>query len=236
MQTEDLIFSAAGQTLAGTRVLPSAKASSTVLTLHGLGATATRHSIRYVLDPLALNGHGSLCFEFSGNGDSSGVLNEATLGQRRYEALSAARLLTESIPPVLIGTSMGGHLAASLVPELQPRALILFCPAAYPQFATELPFDENFTRPGRYDDSPAYQRITAFTGNLLIVAARNDQIVPAEVVEGYLDHAQLARNKEIIWLEGCDHFIHRWLPYQNELNTQIQQAILSAVTCSAPPN
>lgn len=217
-------------------MLPSAQAASTVLTLHGLGATATRHSIRYVLDGLALHGHGSLCFEFSGNGDSSGVLNEATLAQRCTEALSAAHLLTESIPPALIGTSMGGHIAASLVPELQPRALVLFCPAAYPRSATELPFDGNFTRPGRYDDSPAYQGIAAFTGNLLIVAARNDQVVPAEVVEGYLDHARKARSKEIIWLEDCDHFIHRWLPYQNNLNTQIQQAILSAVTDSDTAN
>ena len=68
-----------------------------------------------------------------------------------------------------------------------------------------------------------------FKGNLLIVAARNDQVVSADVIDGYLAHAQQARSREVIWLD-CDHFVHRWLPHQNELNAKVQHAILQAVS------
>ena len=227
MYTKDLIFNAAKHKLTATKVSPSLVGSLPyILTLHGLGTTATRHSIRYILDYLAQHNHTSICFEFSGNGESTGILAEASLGLRQSEALTAAKLLDTTQAPVLIGTSMGAHLAASLVPMLNPRALILFCPAAYPAYATNLKFGLDFTKPGNYDDSPAYKGIESFNGNLLIVAARNDQVVSANIIDGYLEHAQQAKYKEVIWLNDCDHFIHRWLPYQGELTTRVQQAIL----------
>ena len=91
MQTEDLVFTAAGHQLAATKISPFMPVFPSVLTLHGLGATATRHSIRYVLDYLAQHDHASMCFEFSGNGESTGVLDESSLWQRQAEALAAAR-------------------------------------------------------------------------------------------------------------------------------------------------
>lgn len=212
MHTEDLTIAAGEHRLAATRVVPAGGAAPTVLTLHGLGVTATRHTTRYLLDELAGDGVGALCFEFSGNGDSTGVMTEATLRRRRGEALTVARHLAADRRPVLVGTSMGAHLAAWTVPDLRPRGLVLFCPAAYPADAVDQPFDGTLARPGRYADSPAYAGIGEFDGDLLVVAARDDAVVPADVVDGYLAAAGRARSREVVWIDDCDHFIHRRLP------------------------
>lgn len=230
MHTEDLTIPAGEQRLAATRIVPAGGAAPTVLTLHGLGATATRHTTRYLLDELADDGVGALCFEFSGNGDSTGVMTEATLRRRHGEALTVARHLAAGQPPVLIGTSMGAHLAACSVPELRPRGLVLFCPAAYPADAVDQPFDGTLARPGRYADSPAFAGIGGFDGDLLIVAARDDRVVPAEVIDGYLAAAGRARSREVIWIDDCDHFIHRRLPDRPAERDRVLTAVRRVVS------
>lgn len=230
LKPEDFAVRLNGHRLAATRLTPSGGSGMSIMTLHGLGQTATRHTTRYVLDHLLKRGHGSMCFEFSGNGDSTGVLAESCLLQRRHEALAAAEHLDKGKPVTLIGTSMGAHLAAWLVPDLRPHGLVLFCPAAYPAHAAELKFDGGFVRPGRYADSPAYTGLRGFTGELLIVAAKQDHVVPAETIDGYLASASSARGKTVIWLDGCDHFIHRWLPHQAGLKAEVLAAILRVVS------
>lgn len=228
--TEDLFFDVGGHRLAATTVHTASGAAPDVVHLHGLGATASRHGVRYLLDDLAAHGHASLTFEFSGNGDSTGVMAQATLRRRQEESLAAAGLLGDARRPVLIGTSMGGHLASWAVPRLRPRALVLFCPAAYPADAVDDAFGDG-TRPGNHADSPAFAGIGEFDGDLLIIGARKDQVVPAATVDGYLAHATRARSRRVIWLD-CDHFIHRWLPGQDAVKAEVLDALRSVVTDS----
>lgn len=232
MITEELFFPAGEHMLAATEVLTDDDRPPRIVYLHGLGQTATRHGIRYLLDDLAESGYGSLTFEFSGNGDSTGVLEESTLVVRRAEALAAVAHVDESVPPVLIATSMGAHLAASIVPQVRPRTLILFVPAAYPAGAEHDPFDGTLPRPGNYPDSPAFAGLAEFDGDLLIIAGTNDQVAPPEVVDGYLAHAGRARSARVLWLD-CDHFIHRWLPTHDIARADVRKAIL-AVLAAAP--
>ncbi|MFG2223430.1 alpha/beta hydrolase [Streptomyces sp. NPDC048644] len=222
----EFVIEAAGERLAATKTTGEGGAEPRILALHGLGTTATRHRVRYLLDALADHGHGSLTFDFSGNGDSTGALTRSTLRRRRTETLAAAGRLAKTGPPVIIGTSMGAHLAAWTVPELRPRALVLFCPATYPAHAADLPFDGSLVRPANHPDSPAYAALRRFDGDLLIFGARQDQVCPPEVIEGYLDHARSARSAEVVWLEGCDHFVHRWLPGQESLREDAVHAVL----------
>lgn len=229
MFTEELVFNVNEHRLAGTRILAADRREPSVAHLHGLGPTATRHGVRYLLDELAEHGHGSLTFEYSGNGDSTGVLAESTLGRRREESLAAVALLSRDESPVLIGTSMGAHLAAATVPVLRPRGLVLFVPAAYPGGSDTLRFDGSLARPGHYADSPAFAGIREFDGDLLIIAAKNDQVVPREVIEGYLTNARKARSAEVVWFD-CDHFVHRWLPQRETERADVQKAILQVVS------
>lgn len=232
MPEEDFHFMADGQRLAATRIVAADAPEPTVLVLHGYGATATRHGVKYLLDPFAEHGYGSVTFEFSGNGDSTGVLAESSLSRRRDEALAAAQWLCPDVAPVVIGTSMGAHLAAWTAPRLAPRGLVLFCPAAYPDHVADLKFDGSLPRPGNYPDSPAYAGLREFSGDLLIVGARNDQVVPAAVIDGYLASALAARSKEVIWLDDCDHFVHRWLPAQDSCRTAVIDAIVQLLAIS----
>jgi uncharacterized protein len=223
-RTEDFHFTADGQRLAATRTIPPDGGEPDVLALHGLGATSSRHRVRYLLDPLTELGHGAVTFDFSGNGDSTGELERSTLRGRREEALGASVWLDKSAAPVLLGTSMGAHLAACVVPQVRPRALVLFCPAAYPADAVDQCFDGGLARPGPYPDSPAFAGMREFDGDLLIFAARHDEVVPREVVAAYVAAASRARSTEVVWLD-CDHFVHRWLPDQAALRTATVRTI-----------
>ncbi|GAA4291948.1 hypothetical protein GCM10023086_01440 [Streptomyces venetus] len=228
---EDLFLHAAGQRLAATRIDAPDGAPPDVVHLHGFGTTASRHAVRYLLDDLAGHGHSSLTFEFSGNGESTGELEQTTLRQRRNESLAAARLLAEDRRPVLIGTSMGAHLAAWTVPDLRPRALALFCPAAYPDSEADVRFGQERARPGPYADSPAFAGIREFDGDLLIVAGDHDQVVPGSVIDAYLAHSVKARSRRLIRLD-CDHFIHRRLPDRAERRREVLGALRALVTDS----
>jgi pimeloyl-ACP methyl ester carboxylesterase len=234
--SEDFFFNVGEERLAASRILSSSGKPPSVVSFHGLGVTASRASIRYVLDHLAQLGQSSICFDFSGNGESSGRFDCASLRIRGAESLAAARLLADTEPRALIGTSMGAHLAALASPAIQPHALVLFCPAAYPENAAEERFDENFVRfnnrvitPEALRGSPALRALRSFTGNLLIVAAEEDQVIPRRVVDLYLENATAARSSRVLWLAGCDHFVHPWLARHPEQRAIALQAIQSTI-------
>ncbi len=234
MKAEDCFISIAGQTLVATRILAASEEAPSVISFHGYGPAATRTRIRYVLDHLADHGISSVCFDFSGNGESTGVLADSSLSVRLNEAKEAARLLALKPSPAIIGTSMGGFLAALLAPGIEPRSLILFCPAAYPKSAMEIPFNDDFPgiarRPGAYKDSPAFQALRAFKGNLLIFAARNDAVVVREVIDSYTESAVLAKSRKVVVIEGSDHGVHPWLMAHEEDRRQVLKEIVAVAT------
>lgn len=61
--------------------LPEKGGKPVVLALHGAGK-AVRGRIRYLADFLASCGYGTVRFDFSGHGESSGQLEEASLDRR----------------------------------------------------------------------------------------------------------------------------------------------------------
>jgi pimeloyl-ACP methyl ester carboxylesterase len=234
--SEEFSFEAGSERLAATRIVSSSGKPPGVVSFHGLGVAATRARIRYLLDHLAEHGVSSICFDFSGNGESSGEFASASLRIRAAESLAAAKLLAETEPRAIVGTSMGAHLAALVSPAIRPSSLVLFCPAAYPEQAADEKFDANFVKfnnrvvaPEALRASPALQALRSFTGNLLVVAAREDRVIPAGVIDLYLESAALARTKRVIWLDGCDHFVHPWLQQHPAERAAIQQAVQDTI-------
>ena len=219
MRTEECEIAAGGERLAATKVYAASNRPPSVISLHGLGVKTTRNRIRYLLDFLAGHGLSSVCFDFSGNGESTGTMERSCLRRQGGQE-----------QPTLIGTSMGADLAASLTPVLRPRNLILFSPAAYPEEAADLKFDEDFVRPGPYANSPAFKAMDGFTGNLLVVSGRQDVVVPKEVVDRYLESACRASLKRVIWFEDCDHWVHAWLERHDEQRAAVMQAVLAMLT------
>ena len=232
MYTEEFQIETGGEKLAATRILAELGHQPQVLSFHGTGTAANRKRIRYLLDYLASHGLSSICFDFSGHGESSGKMEQATLTIRKNEARAAARFLDGRVPPVLIGTSMGGYIASLLAPEIRPRSLILFCPAAYSSELMELKFNDSFTaavrRPGAYLNSPAFKALESYDGKLLIIAAGQDAIIPREVIRLYQESAPRAQTK-ILWLGTSDHKIHLWLAdHEIERNSVLQEVLATA--------
>jgi pimeloyl-ACP methyl ester carboxylesterase len=226
------VFQSGKEKLAATRILAAPKMLPEAVSFHGIGAAVNRGRIRYVLDHLAGCGLSSICFDFSGHGESTGTMEQATLAVRKQEAQDALALLNLQIPPILIGTSMGAFIAALLAPTVQPRSLILFCPAAYPTAAMGIGFGENFTaatrKPRAYENSPAFQALSSYRGNLLIVAAGKDTIIPREAIRLYEESAPLAKSRKTVWLEESDHQIHLWLAGHEAERAFVLREVLAA--------
>lgn len=189
-------------------------AAPRLMSLHG-GGTARHTGVHYLLRPLAEAGVPGVAFDFSGHGDSSGVVAGSGLRHRVAQARAVADHLAMAPPLCLIGTSMGGHVACRLVEHFQPRAMVLFCPAAYSAEAETVPFGPDFQRVLRgttdFGDSPAFDALENFEGRLLLVFGDADTVIPPAVQRAYADRARRASSVELIRLAGAPHRLHGWL-------------------------
>lgn len=237
-RTEERSFRAGSETLTATIVHSDPERVCSVISFHGTGAASDRSRVRYLLDDFAGRGISSVCFDFSGHGGSTGSMDGATLNIRLGEARAAAALLGNSLPGkaaprTIIGSSMGGFLAAMLVQELAADSLLLICPSAYPVEAFHLRFGETFydvtRRPGAWAGSPAFGAMATFSGDLLILAGRHDTIIPVGVIETYFSSASHARRKKLIWLEDADHKVHAWLEKHDSERKRLMPEILALV-------
>jgi len=192
-----------------------------LLSLHGGGATTNHRRVDYLLQPLATQGWAGAAFDFVGHGTTGGSLLGSSLADRQAQALAvAAHLgLGATHPPLaLIASSMGGHTACQLLDTLQPRALVLFCPAAYTPAAEHQPFGPAFQQTLRattdFADALAWAALRRFRGRLLLVWGAEDAVIPPTVIQGYSQAAKAARSVDVVQLPGVGHALHVWLQTQ----------------------
>lgn len=235
MQHREINFVAGVETLHGTLDIAENDVLPRVLSLHGAGPS-NRARARYITEYLAQNGISSVRFDFSGHGNSSGQLKDSTLAKRLNEARAAVKFLDKHAlsPKTLIGTSMGGHVAARLTAELTIANLILFCPAAYAAEAEELPFGSGFTevirRPNSFNTSLVFECLRTFSGNLLIVFGDADEIIPGPIVEHFLSSAAQANTRVLLRIKNAPHQIHGWLNKNDEQKKLVLRQILSLIS------
>ena len=128
-----------------------------------------------------------------------GLATEAQYRQAQALAVAAHLCLGAACPPLaLMASSMGGHTACQLLDALQPRALVLFCPAAYTPTAEHLPFGPAFQQTLRattdFADALAWAALRRFRGRLLLVWGAEDAVIPPAVIQGYGLAAKAARS------------------------------------------
>jgi alpha-beta hydrolase superfamily lysophospholipase len=236
MQHREIEFSVDGETIRGTLDIADGVPKPTVLSLHGAGPS-NRARAGYITEFLALRGVSSVRFDFSGHGESSGQLKGSSLENRLAQARAAARFLDqeESGQLTLIGTSMGGHVAARLCAEVRFANLVLFCPAAYAAEAESLAFGDAFSeairKPNSYMSSLAFRDIGKFDGNVVVVIGDSDEVIPGQVVDAFLDSAKRARTRILIRIKGAPHQIHGWL----EKNGTSKSLVLEQIGAIAGP-
>ncbi len=220
-------FQADGETLAYSHYVPPHEPREVALSLHGAGP-AGRERISYLAEHLASTGSSLFCFDFAGHGESTGQLTELSLSRRSYQAAAALRVMQQR-PTVLIGTSMGGHVATSVLTATAPDFLVLFCPALYGDESTDLPFDEQFTaairKPSSFEHSSLRRDLAGYAGKSLLLIGEDDRIIPPRVVEIYGKELQKEGQFRLLTLPGAPHNLHGWANQRAENKS----AILSAV-------
>ena len=200
-----------------------------LLSLHGGGQTDHRR-MDYLLLPLAAAGWSSAAFDHIGHGATGGSLQGSSLDDRLAQAHSVISALGIQRPDALIASSMGGHTACSLLDSLQPRTLILFCPAAYVSAAQNQAFGPAFQHTLRtssdFAASPAFAALRRFRGHVLLVWGEHEHVIPPAVQQLYADNASAAAGLDIAHLPGADHRLHLWLQQHPAQAAALQQRIL----------
>lgn len=175
-------------------------------------------------------GRAFLRFDYSGHGQSSGSLEEGTIGAWAADAEAAITALTEG-PQVLIGSSMGGWIALLLLARARVTAHALMTIAAAPDFfedgywagfgaeeKAKLMAEGQILIPSDYGDPYTITRgqIEDARENLVLRAplplsmstrflqGTDDAEVPVDWATRLLDHAE-GPDMRLTLLKGADH-------------------------------
>jgi len=220
-------FQADGETLAYSDYRPAGEPREVALSFHGAGP-AGRGRIGYLAEHLVSLGSSLFCFDFLGHGDSTGHLREWRLSRRTVQAKSALQVMSHR-PTVLIGTSMGGHVASSILAATNPKFLILFCPALYGDDSIDLPVDERFTAairtPSSFEQSSLRRDLGRYRGKSLVIVGDDDRIIPPRVTDIYGDELRRGGEFSLLRLPGAPHNIHGWAGRSDENRTIILRAV-----------
>ena len=154
-------------------------------------------------------GYGYTRFDYSGHGVSSGKFEDGTIGQWLEEAEAIFRRVSQG-PQIIIGSSMGGHIALLLLrrlmreaPEEAKRiaALVLIAPAwdmteelmwnQFPEDARRQLLETGvFLQPSEYDEPYAITRALIEDGREHLLAAKPfDPGRPVVILQGGEDQA-----------------------------------------------
>ncbi|MFF9026554.1 alpha/beta fold hydrolase [Streptomyces iakyrus] len=227
-----------GERLSGLATGGGGPARATVVLLHGAG-TGSKERLMPLLTEFAAHGCHALAFDFSGHGESTGLLRELSLRRRFEQAVSVidARVRGDA-PLVLVGFSMSGQTVADLVGHYGDRvaALGLCAPAVYGAEAWDVPFgagDGRFSEiirsPGSWRAAPALDVLRAFEGRAVLVVPGTDEVIPPAVTEAFSE--ALARRAQFThWeLPHAGHRLGPWFRDHPEARREFVTAVLTGL-------
>lgn len=105
--------------------------------LGGFKSDMTGTKAAFLADWARRRGRAFLRFDYSGHGESDGPFEDGGISAWLADALAAFDALTEG-PQILIGSSMGGWIAALLAPQRSARVAGIVFIAPAPDFTEEL--------------------------------------------------------------------------------------------------
>ncbi len=177
------------------------------IVLHGAGQSS-RERFSRMRESLNTNGVPSVCFDFIGHGETGGDIKATSLHGRTEQAAAVIRH-TCTEPLTLIAASMGAYTAIKLAEIFSVKNMILLVPAVYTPLAYHFPFGPKFSEairvPGSWRESDAFTILGKFKGNLLVVAAENDHVIPEEVITRIHDSARRAKTRRVHTVPASGH-------------------------------
>lgn len=217
----------AGHTLRGFATLPdSEEKAPCVLLLHGFTGNASGYKGLNTRIARCLAGAGIGCvrFDFYGNGESDGEFEDCTF-TGLYEdtedmfAWMGQQDFADPKRLYLSGHSMGGYVAASCAPALNPRGLLLLCPGAGMWFGADKRADAvvetgqdwfdmeglKYSMAFNYDMAGhplPFEEAKGYGGPALIVRSSDDKLVDEQTCQAY---AQCYAQAELVTVQGGGH-------------------------------
>ena len=185
-----------------------------------IGWTSNRKRYNDILSAIcSKTGKSALVFDYSGHGDSPFDVNTTRPAQHFLEVICVFDWLKEKYPKAKItvmGTSYGGFLAVQLTKYRIFDNLILRVPAIYPPsdfytlnerintdeaWATKDAFRRDVEALAKH---PLLGRASSFKGKTLVVVHENDEQVPKETTDAYVN----AFNADVYVAKGFPHSIY----------------------------
>lgn len=202
-----------------------------VICVHG-GGLQGRESFVAIRTALAPEGVTSYAFDFVGHGETGGDTSSSSLEKRVNQITEILKNLNFPHPVTLIASSMGGYIALK-VSEIYPiDTLIMFAPAVYTKDVFSVPFGDTFSSmirsPLSWEKTDAWSSMSSFTGNILLLEAEKDQIIPAGVIERLYTSACLTKNKKHIVFKEATHSLTRWI---SEHPQDLKVTVAEIVNC-----
>ena len=197
------------------------KGLNRTLFLHGAG-TSSRTTFTRMRKALSARNIPTAGFDFIGHGETGGDLEETTLHQRTDQAAAVIRHVCAE-PVSLIAASMSGYTAIRLTEQFVVVNLILLVPAVYAAHAYDICFGHDFSEVIRVHDSwketDAFDILSRFTGNVVIIAAESDDVIPGELIELLYASATHAAKRIIYVVPGSRHL--SLFPRSEDLETAL---------------
>lgn len=183
-----------------------------VIFYHGRGSNRGRYL--EIGKQLAEKGFMALAFDFRGCGKSDGKFADQTQRMGINDARAGLEfLLKQNVDKNrigIMGTSFGGFVASILMGEFDfIKSLILRVPAVYPDELLDINVEliKNYyhIEKEKWLNSVAYDGISKFKGDLLVIQSENDDVVHDWIVQNYYDRAINASKKELFVQKGAGH-------------------------------
>ena len=177
------------------------------IVLHGAGKSS-RGRFSRMRTHLKVRGIPSASFDYIGHGETGGDIVGTSLHARTKQAEMVIRHACVE-PLTLIAASMSAYTAIKLTEKFSVNNLVLMVPAVYTPEAYDIPFGPVFSTiirvPNSWQASDAFRILNGFKGNLLVIAAENDNVIPMEVVERINQSARHARTNHLHIVPGSAH-------------------------------
>lgn len=194
---------------------PGSKSLDWVVFLFGGSRTWGKERFTEWQKTLAQENIGSVSFDYSGTGKSTGNFFASSLANRINETATIIRLVKKNFGPkirlTVCGGSMGAYVALG-VSRIFPKSiknLILFCPAAYAKESHLVCLGSEFTaciqKPDSWKNSLSFNWIQQFTGRILLLIPENDEIVPVKIPPEYFHRIRKASEVKCMTIPSATH-------------------------------
>ncbi|MGG2464088.1 alpha/beta hydrolase [Streptomyces sp. RGM 3693] len=210
----------------------------TAVLLHGAGTSSTERLLPLVREFVA-HGCRGIAFDFSGHGESTGMLSELSLRRRFEQAVAVIDGYAGTDGPlVLVGFSMSGQTVADLVRHYGDRvvALGLCAPAVYSAEAWDVPFGEGnglfsgiIRRPDSWREAPALQVLRAYEGRAVLAVPGTDMVIPPAVTEAVQDALASRAQYTRFDIPDAEHQLGLWFREHGDDRRKFVEAVLTGL-------